>query len=69
MASRLGKVWKTYPCDLKSLVLALDEARFHGLYNGPHVFTVVIGRTSRVIHQYEHSRQVMPPPVEPASFR
>jgi hypothetical protein len=52
--SRPGKIWKTYPYDLRSLVLALDEARWHSLYNGPHVVTVVTGRCSKVIRVYEH---------------
>lgn len=60
-ASRLGKVWKTYPYDLRSLVLALDEARFHSLYNGPHVLTVVEGRRSRVIRVFEQGHLVWSP--------
>lgn len=60
-ASRLGKAWKTYPCDLRSLVLALDEAQFRSLYHGPHVLTVVEGQRNRVIRLYEHGHLVWAP--------
>lgn len=60
-ANKLGKIWKTYPYDLRSLMLALDEAQLHSTYNGPHVLTVVEGRRSKVIRRYEQGRLVWSP--------
>lgn len=60
-AEKLGKVWKTYPYDLRSLMLALDEAQLHSMYNGPHVLAVVEGRRSTVIRRFEQGRLVWAP--------
>jgi hypothetical protein len=56
--SRLGKVHRVYPYDLRSLLEALDEARFRSFTGTPQVVTVVSGRQSQVIRRYEHGKQV-----------
>lgn len=33
--NRLGKVWKTYPYNLRSLLEALDDARLRSINRGP----------------------------------
>ena len=43
----MWKVWKAYSYDLRSLVLALQDAQLHSLHNGPHDLTVVEWRGSR----------------------
>lgn len=60
--SRLGKVWRTYPYTLQSLIDAMDEARLRSYGHGQHVVAVVEGRQSTVIRRYEDGRQVHPPP-------
>ena len=54
--SRLGKVYKTYPCTLDALLQVLEEARLRSFNEGPQVITVVTGRSS----QGEVSRQGQP---------
>jgi len=56
-ASRLGKVYKTYPYTLRSLLEALDDARLRSLNKGPQVVTVVTGRQSQVIRRYQHGKK------------
>lgn len=56
--SRLGKIYKTYPYDLRSLLEALEEARLRSFNQGPQVVTVVTGRHKQVIRRYEHGKQV-----------
>jgi hypothetical protein len=56
--SRLGKVYKTYPYDLRSLLEALQQARIRSFHEGPQVVTVVTGRHSQVIRRYEHGKEV-----------
>jgi hypothetical protein len=55
--SRLGKVRKTYPYDLKSLLEALSDARFWSMAGGPLVVTVVTGRRSQVIRRFEGGKE------------
>jgi hypothetical protein len=55
--SRLGKVRKAYPYDLKSLLEALSDARFWSLTGGPLVVTVVTGRDSQVIRRFEGGKE------------
>lgn len=55
--SRLGKVHRTYPYDLRSLLEALDDARLRSFHGGPQVVTVVTGRHSQVIRRFEGGRQ------------
>jgi hypothetical protein len=57
--SRLGKVWKTYPYDLRSLLVALDDARLRSYDEGPQVVTVVTGRHSQGIRRYEHGKEAL----------
>jgi hypothetical protein len=56
--SRLGKVRKAYPYDLKSLLEALSDARFWSLTGGPLVVTVVTGRHSQVIRRFDGGKEV-----------
>jgi hypothetical protein len=56
-AGRLGKVRKTYPYDLRSLLEALSEARFWSVAGGPMVLTVVTGRHSQVIRRFEEGKE------------
>jgi hypothetical protein len=56
--SRLGKIYKTYPYDLRSLLEALEQARLRSFNQGPQVVTVVTGRQNQVIRRYEHGKQV-----------
>lgn len=49
--SRLGRVRKTYPYNLRSLLEALDDARLRSFNEGPQVVTVVTGRRSPVIRR------------------
>lgn len=55
--SGLGKIWKRYPYNLRSLLEALDDARLRSFGHGPQVVTVVTGRHSEVIRRYEHGRE------------
>jgi hypothetical protein len=55
--SRLGKVRKTYPYDLRSLLEALGDARFWSVAEGPLVVTVVTGRQSQVIRRFEGGKE------------
>ena len=54
---RLGKIYKTYPYDLRSLLQALEDARLQSFNHGPHVVTVVTDRHSQVIRRYEHGKE------------
>ena len=58
MPSRLGKIYKTYPYDLRSLLEALEQARLRSFNQRPQVVTVVTGRQNQVIRRYEHGKQV-----------
>ena len=55
--SRLGKIYKTYPYDLRSLPEALEQARLRSFNDGPQVVTVVTGRQNQVIRRYEHGKE------------
>jgi hypothetical protein len=55
--SRLGKIYRTYPYDLRSLLEALDDARLRSFSEGPQVVTVVTGRRSQVIRRYERGKE------------
>ena len=56
--TRLGKVYKTYPYTLRSLMEALEDARLRS-YNGPlQIVTVVTGRQSAVIRRFESGHEV-----------
>lgn len=54
----LGKVYRTYPYNLRSLLEALNDARLRSFDEGPQVVTVVTGRSSQVIRRYEHGKEV-----------
>jgi hypothetical protein len=54
---RLGKIWKTYPYSLRSLLEALDDAHLRSINGGPQVVTVVTGQHSQVIRRYEHGKE------------
>jgi len=56
--SRLGRVYKTYPYTLESLLEAMDEARLRSYHGGPQVVTIVTSRQSTVIRRYEQGRLV-----------
>jgi len=61
--SRLGKVRKTYPYDLRSLLEALSDARFWSLTGGPLVVTVVTGRHSQVIRRFKNCNEAWSAPT------
>jgi len=63
--SRLGRVRKTYPYNLRSLLEALDDARLRSFNEGPQVVTLVRGRRSQVIRSDEHDREVWSLPGAP----
>jgi hypothetical protein len=56
--TRLGKVYKTYPYTLRSLLEALEDARLRSYNEPPQVVTVVTDRQSIVIRRYEGGREL-----------
>ena len=55
---RLGKIYKTYPYDLSSLLEAMDDARFRSFAGSAHVVVRVNGPERIVFRRYEQGREV-----------
>jgi hypothetical protein len=67
--SRLGKIYKTYPYDLRSLLEALEQARLRSFNEGPQVVTIVTGRQNQVIRRYPRHRSHHRRGADPGSGR
>ena len=71
MPSRLGKIYKTYPYSLSSLIEAMDDARLRSFSGSAHVVLRVNGPERIVFRRYEHGKEVAvapdpdPEPEEP----
>ncbi len=60
-SSRLGKLYKIYPYTLRSLLEALEDARFRSFTGPPQVVVLMDGRQRTVIRRFEHGRQDQDP--------
>lgn len=57
-ASRLGRIYKSYPYTLTSLIEAMDDARLRSFTGSAHVVVRVNGSERIVFRRYEHGKEV-----------
>jgi hypothetical protein len=58
--SRIGKVYKVYPYTLKSLLGAIDDARYRSLAGTAQLLVLVEGKRQKIIRRFEDGKQLPP---------
>jgi hypothetical protein len=58
--SRIGKVYKVYPYTLKSLLDAIDDARYRSLAGTAQLLMLVEGKRQKIIRRFEDGKQLPP---------